>query len=154
MVGETNIGAKVSIAVDSTGTAPDAQNSDLTASGFGALTWEQIPNVGQLGDTGVTQNMVGYESWDNTLTVQQKGAAIGEQPELRALNETSNGMTALKDGAAISDQNNYAFKVEWPSGDIEYFRALIGPVRLPKGANEAFREVVCNLAINQAPIEA
>lgn len=154
MTGETNIGATVSIAVQTDGTTPDPQNSDLDASGFAALTYEQIPNVGTFGDTGVSQNMVGYESWDNTLTVQQKGAAIGEQPELRFLNETSNGATAVKAAGEISDQNNYAFKVEWPSGDIEYIRALVGPVRLPKGNNEAFREVVMTLAINQAPVEA
>ncbi|NBB81543.1 MAG: hypothetical protein GVY36_19240 [Verrucomicrobia bacterium] len=147
----TNIGAKFYIAVDSSNN-PDPQANDLADSEFAALTWVQVPNLGTHGDTGVDQNMVGYSTWDNVLNPQQKGEATGAQPEVEFLDETSTGMTAMKAAASVSDQNNYAFKVEWSDGKIEYNRGLVGAPSYPKGANEDFRRVSFPLAFNQEPV--
>jgi len=48
--------------------------------------------------------------------------------------------------------NNYAFKLEWPDGRIEYNRGLVGAPTFPKGANEDFAEAVFMLALNQEPV--
>lgn len=150
---ETNIGATIAIAVDSTGSVPDPQNSDLDASGFGALDYADIPRVGQLGETGVDQGINQYETWGELLTAKQKGSASGMDSDLRCLNVTSNGLTALKAAAQIDDQNNYVLRVTYSSGDIEYLRGLIVGPRLSKGNNNAFREFICTVALNQAPVE-
>jgi hypothetical protein len=147
----TNLQGKFYIAVDSSGN-PDPQASDLDTSGFGALTWEQVPNLGTHGDTGVDQNVVSYSTWDNTLSPQQKGEATGAQPEVEFLDEDSTGMTAMKSAASISDQNNYAFKIEWSDGKIEYNRGIVNAPSYPKGANEDFRRVTFTLAFNQEPV--
>lgn len=152
MSGELNIGAKVYIACESDGVTPDPQNVNLDESAFNALNWVQIPNVGNFGQTGVNQNMTGYESWDNPLTVQQKGSATGEQPELRFLDEPSDGATAVKTAAAVTNSNNYALRVLYASGDEEFNRGVIGSLRRTKGANQDFREIVVTCALNQEPV--
>lgn len=154
MPGELNIGGKFYIACESDGTTPDPNNTDLDASSFGALNWVLVPNMGQHGQTGVNQTPEGYESWDNVLTIMQKGTAQGEQPELRFLDEASNGLTAMKAAAGILFADNVAFKVEWNSGDIEYNRGLVSSLRYAKGPNNGWREAVFTLILNQEPVQA
>lgn len=151
MAGQTNIGGSFYIAVDSD-SEPVPQNSELTASQYDGLTWLQVPNMGQHGDTGVEQNMVTYSTWDNRLAIQQKGEATGASAEVRFLDVDSAGLTAMKAAGAIEDLNNYAFKLEWPDGRIEYNRGLVGAPTFPKGANEDFAEAVFMLALNQEPV--
>lgn len=148
---ETNIGAVVAIA--STGAVPDAQNSDLDQSGFEALTWEDIPRVGQLGETGVDQGINTYETWGELLTAKQKGSAQGMDADLRFLDVVSDGATAVQTAAAIDDQDNYAFRVTYTSGDVEYLRGLVVGLRFSKGNNNDFREVIVTIALNQAPLK-
>ena len=148
----TNIGATFSIS--GTGSTPSAQNSALNAGGFGALTWIEVPNVGNIGDTGVDQNMVSYPVWGSALAVQTKGAATGAQAELRVLDLPSNGMTALKAAAGITNLNNYAFRIQWPDGRIEYNRGVVGAPSYTKGNNEDFAEAVFTVALNQEPVFA
>lgn len=147
----TNIGGKFYIATDSTGIVPDPHNADLSASDFGGLTWTQVPNMGQHGDTGMQQNLVSYSTWDNRLAEQQKGEATGAQAEVRFLDEDSNGMTALKAAASVTEMNNYAFKLLFSDGSIEYNRGVVSAPSYPKGSNEDFAEAVFNIAFNQSP---
>jgi len=152
MTARTNIGGTLSIAA--TATVPDAQNTDLDAAAYALLTWVEIPNVGNIGDTGVDQNMVSYPTWGERLTQQLKGAATGAQAEIRVLDVASDGMTALKAAADVTDLNNYAFKIEWPDGSIEYNRGVVGAPSYTKGSNEDFAEAVFMVALNQEPVFA
>lgn len=151
---KTNIGATVAIATQSDGTTPDPQASDLDASGFAALSYTTIPNVITVGDTGVNQNIVNVQLWDNTLSEQQKGAATGAQFDITILDETSNGRTALDAAASVTDANNYAFKIEYSDGSIEYNRGVVAAPSFPKGANEEFATAVYTVAANQEPVFA
>jgi hypothetical protein len=147
----TNIGGKLYIAA--AGAIPAAQNTDLDESGFnGISSWVEIPNVGNIGDTGVDQNMVSYPIWGSALAVQLKGSATGAQAEIRVLDVDSNGLNALKAAAAVTNLNNYAFKIEWPDGSIEFNRGVVGAPSYSKGANEDFSEAVFTLALNQEPV--
>ena len=150
----TNIGGKFYIAVGSGGTTPDPQNADLSASAFGGLTYAQVPNMGQHGDTGIQQNLVSYSMWDKQLAEQQKGQATGAQAEVRFLDEDSDGMTAMKAAASVSDGNNYAFKIVFSDGSIEYNRGVVSAPTYPKGSNEDFAEAVFTIAFNQEPVFA
>lgn len=154
MSGETNLNGVIAIATESGGLIPDPQNADLTGSAFAALSYTGIPNLGNLGDSGVSQAANSYETWDQPLVVQQKGTATGNSMEIRVLNVASNGLTALKAAAAITDQNNYAFRVTYDSGDVEYLRGVVHSKTLSKGNVNAFRELVVTLTLNQEPIEA
>lgn len=151
---KTNIGATVAIATESDGTTPDPQATDLAASGFGALSYTTVPNVITVGSTGVDQNIVTQPLWDNTLSRQQKGAATGAQFELTILDESSDGRTALDAAASISDANNYAFKITYSDGSIEYNRCVVSAPSYPKGGNEEFAQATYTLASNQEPVFA
>lgn len=148
----TNIGAKLYIEIDTNGDLVP-QADDMALVDFdGADDWEEIPNVGTIGDTGVDQNMVSYPVWGSALSVQTKGAATGAQAEIRVLDLPSAGMDLLKEAADVTDLNNYAFKIEWPDGHIEYNRGVVGAPSYTKGANEDFAEAVFTVALNQEPV--
>lgn len=154
----TNIGATLGIATVTT-PSPDpdnplAQNDDLLVGGFADLTYTTIPNVGNIGDTGVDQNMVSYPTWGETLTKQLKGAATGAQAEIRVLDVASDGLTALKLAGAVTNLNNYAFKITWPDGSVEYNRGVVGAPSYSKGSNEDFAEAIFTVALNQEPVFA
>lgn len=150
----TNIGATVAIATQSDGTTPDPQATDLTASGFGALSYTTVPNVITVGATGVDQNIVSQPLWDKTLSAQQKGAATGAQFELTILDETSDGRTALDAAASITEANNFAFKITYSDGSVEYNRGVVSAPSFPKGGNEDFAQATYTVAANQEPIFA
>lgn len=152
----TNIGATFAIATVATPSpAPDvplAQNADLGAAAFAALTYTTVPNVITIGETGVDQNMVSQPLWDKQLSAQQKGAATGAQFPVTILDEASDGRTAMDVASAISDQNNYAFKITYSDGSVEYNRGVVSAPKYPKGGNEDFAQVTYTIASNQVPV--
>jgi hypothetical protein len=129
-----------------------AANSDLTESGFEALSYTVVPNMGNHGDTGVTQNAVQYSTWDRNVVCKGKGEANAGDPTVEFLDVDSGGMDLLIAAAAVDNANAYATKIEWSDGSIEYNRGIImGPTR-PKGGNEDFKRVVFTLGLNQEPV--
>ena len=151
----TNIGGVFSISVDSSdATVPVVANTTLDATAFAALTWEPVPNMGTHGDTGVDQNMVSFQTWDNLLTVQQKGSATGMTYTVVFLDEASDGMTALQAAAEIDNNNNFAVKLQWPDGRIEYGRGVVSAPSYGKGSNEDFAIVTFNVASNQPIVKS
>lgn len=152
-----NIGGTLAIAVQSDGTTPDPVTESsipLAGSDFSALTWEDIPNLGTHGDTGVDQNMTQYDSWDQPLSIQRKGIATGKQSEVRFLDEASNGLTAIKAAATVNDNNNYAFRLTRSTGEIEYNVAVVSGAGYAKGGPEDYPEAYFTLAFNQEPVFA
>ena len=154
MAGQTHIGATLAIAVTSDPTVPDPQNTDLSASEFAALTYEDVPNLGTHGDTGVDQNIVTFPIWDRALAEQQKGAATGAQSEMTFLDVASDGLTAMKAAAGVTEGDNFALRITYSNGDIEYNRGVISAASFGKGENEAFRTVTFTMAANQEVVQA
>lgn len=145
--GITNIGAKLYISTT-------AENDDLDLSGFAGLAYNEIPNVGNIGDSGISQNTVSYSLWDRLTVCKGKGEASGADftVELMDTADTGTGTTAFLAAAEIDEENAYAFKIEWKDGSVEYNRGLVtGPMRL-KGANEDFKRLQFIIATQQAPI--
>ena len=152
-----NIGSKVEIAVESDGTTPDPFADSalpLEASDFSALNWAEIPNIGTVGDTGFEQNMTTYDVWGANLSKKTKGIATGRDVEMRCLDESSNGVTAVKAAISITDNNNYAFKITKADGSIEYNVGRVGSLGLSKGGPEDYSELFFTLGINQEPVFA
>lgn len=148
----TNITAKFYIATDSSDN-PDPQNSDLSLSEFSALSYEQVPKLMDHGETGVNQNVVSFPTWDDELVPQEKGQATGNTAPLQFLLQTTDatGMTALKAAASISDQNEYATKILWSTGEVEYNRGLIMAPSYPKGGPEGARMATFQFVCAQEP---
>lgn len=60
-----------------------AQNTDLIASAYAALTWVQVGKVGNVGDFGSTSTQPTYDTLDEPVTQKQKGTANAATRRLR-----------------------------------------------------------------------
>lgn len=126
-------------------------NADQTLSEFEGLTYTEVGKVGNIGDTGISQNAVSFSTWDQPVLQKGKGEADAGNPELEFLDEPSAGMDLMLAAAAFDDADNRAFRIQWPDGSKEYNRGLVmGPTR-PKGGNEDFKRVVFTLGLQQPP---
>jgi len=142
---QTNFGGTFSI-------SEAAANSDLTLSGFTALTFVLVPNIGNHGPSGVSQNVVSFSTWDRNVASKGKGEANAGDPTVTFLDIVSAGMTLMLAAADVDDSNSYGFKVTWPDGSVEYNRGIVtGPAR-PKGGNEDFKTLEFTLGFNQVPV--
>lgn len=144
---QTNSGSKLYICVT-------PKNEDLTQTQFAALTWVQVKKVGSVGERGLTTNIVTYDTWDTAVALKGKGISNAGDPEVevaRVLDDP--GQVAMRAAGLPSVTDAYAFKVERPSGEIEYLRGLVTGPRTPGGRNEDFVLHVYSLALNQVPIE-
>lgn len=142
--GTTNMAGKFYISTT-------VQNNDLTLSQFQALTWVPVANMGNMGDTGVSQNVVTYSTWDRNVLCKGKGEADAGTADVEFLDVPSAGIDLMLAAAAVNNQGNYGFKVEWSDGSAEYNRGLVtGPAR-PKGGNEDFKRLVFTLGMQQEP---
>lgn len=149
----TNSGAKLYVCAT-------AQNSPLTQSGYEGLTWVQVTGVGNLGETGTTDNIVSYDTWDTTFIQKAKGTSNAGDPELEVARDMADaGQDILRTAAATRD--NYAFKIEradkpntnvGSSATIVYNRGLVSGPRTPNGRNEDFDLEIFTLALNQKQI--
>lgn len=143
--GITNLAGVLSISTTAT---PD----DLDASGFDGLVYTQLPNVGNIGDTGISQNVVNFPTWDRAVLCKGKGQADAGDPTVETLDVPSAGMDLFLAAAAYDNANAYAFKIIWSDDSIEYNRGLVmGPSR-PKGGNEDFKRVIFTLGLLQPPV--
>src|SRR6478735_6633989 len=89
----------------------DAQQSDLTQSAYEALDWTEIKGIGSFGETGVSTNMLNYDTWDTDVTQKAKGISDAGSPELEVARIASDpGQQALR--AAALTNLNYAIKIE------------------------------------------
>lgn len=154
-MGQTNINVTVEVAVTASGgSTPDYQNSAIDLSTAQGLFYEEVTNVGQFGDTGINDSFVDYPIFGSRLSVKQKGASSGAEPELRCLQPKSGdeslGYLALI--AAGQTNSNVVFKLTWDDGHVEYIRTLVGQPSFAKGQNQNFREAVFGLGINQASL--
>ena len=144
--GITNFGGTFSISTT-------AENTDLAdEAAFELLTYTVVPNVGSFGDTGVSQNVVSYSTWDRNVAAKGKGEADAGSPTGEFLDVAGAGMTALLAAAAVNNSDSYAFKIEWPDGTIEFNRGVVtGPLR-NKGGNEDFKRLTFSFGFSQEPV--
>lgn len=155
----TNAGRKLYIACTSAGgSTPEAQPTTLNQAAFEALDWTEVSDVGSIGQTGTSENVVTYDTLATSVSQKQKGIANAGDPEIEvARSPTDNGQKALR--AAALTKYNYAFKIEdadapdaSTTNTIYYNRGIItGPAR-PNGGNEDFILEVYTLGLNQKEI--
>ncbi len=130
-----------------------AENDDLTdhaGSGFPSLSWVEVGNVGQLPEVGNDQNLPSYNVLSRGVSLKGKGVADAGAGTLEvARNDTDPGQIAMVAAAALSNFDNYAFKIERQDGSIDYLRGLVtGPMR-SGGGNDDFDLLTYNISLNQ-----
>lgn len=141
----TNRGRKVYIAVTTPdGTTPLACPTPLSKEDYEALNWQQIGNVGSVGESGMNENIVSYDELSTDVTQKLKGIANAGDPVIEcARNPTDKGQIAMR--AAAATRLVYAFKIEDAdapnvgyTNTVYYNRGVVaGPTR-PNGRNEDF----------------
>lgn len=149
----TNSGGKLYISVDGSNN-PVAANSDLTQTAYEALTWLEVSNIGNIGETGSNTNVATYDTWDKNVAQKAAGVTNAGDPEIElARVPTDLGQIAMRTAAQSANRtNNYAFKIERLTGEINYNRGLcLGP-RHPNGRNEDFNLEIFVIACNQEEI--
>lgn len=127
-------------------------NADLDESGFSALTYVEVPGLSTSGDTGVTQNVVSYPTWDQQVVCKGKGMADAGDPTLEFVDAPSAGMSAMLAAAEVDNQDNYAFRYTWADGTVEYNRGLVTGPQYLKGGNEDFKRIAFTLGLQQPPV--
>lgn len=142
----THSGGTVSIA-----TVP--QNQNLTETEFAALTYVEIANVGNLGERGPNTNIVTWDGWNTDVAQKGKGITNAGDPVLEVARDLSDpGQIALA-AAGLDKSGNYALKVDYPDGSVQYLRGLVTGPTEPGGRNEDFVLHNYTIALNQRPID-
>lgn len=95
------------------------------AAGFAALTYTAIGEISSApGNGGTKFEDVSYSVLGVRATKHLKGTSDQEEEELEVVVDRSDaGQQLLK--AALQSDNQYAFKVVYNNGEIDYFQALV-----------------------------
>ncbi len=136
------------------------ENEDLTQAEYEALDWIQVKGIGSHGETGNTQNVVSYDTWDLLFTQKAKGIANAGDPELEFARISNDpGQIALDAAARAGNPNRYAFKIERndaPEGGsptVFYNRGVVTGPRTQHGRNEDFDLKLYTCGLEQEQIE-
>lgn len=138
-----------------------AQNSDLDATTFAALTWVQVKGVGSHGETGTNTNIVNYDTWDTEFVQKAKGTSNAGDPEVELARIAADpGQMILRTAGDHFNKNNYAFKIErndkgtgvGATATIIYNRGLVAGPRTTHGRNEDFELEMYTFALQQQQI--
>jgi len=128
------------------------QNDDLDESGFASLEYIDIEGLVNLDNTGVQQNIVSQNTWDTDVTQKGKGFRTGNDPTATIAMPSTFGAGLQAMLAAAETANNYAFRITYADGLVEYNRGLVTDPELTKGDGEAFRNAIFTIGTNQRPV--
>lgn len=114
--------------------------------GYGALTFVNIGNIEDGGEHGREYAEVTFNPIDTRGTQKFKGSFNeGSKTLSIGYNSDDAGMIVLK--TALDDDADYAFEVEYPDGDIDYFIAKVMTLTKATGGVDSIRMASVTLAI-------
>lgn len=131
----------------------------LNQSAFEALTWKEISSVGNLGDYGVSPNMVSYNTLATDVTSKAKGVEdAGDLTIEVARVYDDEGQVQL--AAAADTKYNWAIKIEYEDAPTAAYTNTIvygagpvsGPQRLGGSTDDFIRESFTVAFSDQKPI--
>ena len=115
--------------------------------GYGALTFTNIGNIEDGGEHGREYAEVTFNPIDTRATRKFKGSFNeGNKTLSIGYNSDDAGMAILK--TALNDDDNYAFEVEYPDGDIDYFVAKVMTLTKATGGVDSIRMASVTLGID------
>jgi hypothetical protein len=114
--------------------------------GFVALTYTNIGEIIDGGEHGRTYAEVTSNPIDTRATQKYKGSFNEGTKTLQLdMDNQDAGQIALK--AALNSDNDYAFEVEYPNGDIDYFLAKVMSFSKATGNVDSMRSATVTLSI-------
>lgn len=126
--------------------------TDFVAGDYSGQTWVEIDGWETMGALGDNAEMITTPLINRGRDTKQKGTFNAGSYEAQfAIVDGDPGQTAIK--AAGRTKNNYAFRVVYPSGETEYFIALVvGTPRTGGGANDVLM-ISATLEVNSNIVE-
>ena len=114
--------------------------------GYAALTFVNIGNIEDGGEHGREYAEVTFNPIDTRGTQKFKGSFNeGSKTLSIGYNSDDAGMALLK--TALNDDDDYAFEVEYPDGDIDYFIGKVMTLTKATGSVDSIRMASVTLAI-------
>lgn len=134
-------------------------NTNLIQADFEALTWVEIGFVGSIGETGISTNILSYDTWNTTVTQKAKGITDAGSPDVEVARDPLDaGQIIMRTAGAVGQNQNYAFKIlradgtTSTNGTVIYNRGLVTGPKRPNGRNEDFDLEVYSLALQQQEV--
>lgn len=134
-----------------------AQPDDLTQAEYEALTWVEVMQIVNVGETGSNANVVSQDYWGTTVTQKRTGIINAGDPTVEVGEDLNDaGQNAMR--SIANDGNFYAFRVDdltlagQTTPSRKYNRGLVlGPVT-NNGAVEDWANHVFTLGLVQEQI--
>ena len=122
----------------------------LSAVGITYVPVGEIEDAGEIGDEAATQN---FTALGNRRVRKVKTTFdAGTQSLTLGLDRADAGQIAMK--AALKSDDNYAFKIAYPDGEVDYYIGQVTIFRDQIGAADAIRKATAAIAINSAVFTA
>lgn len=135
------------------GQAKPSQLTDFTASDFSGQTWVEIDGWETCGAIGDVAEVISTNLINRGRTVKQKGTRnAGTMENTFAVIDGDPGQGLLK--SAESADDNYAFKIEWSTGEVFFFVALVMTKSRPGGGANTVQMIAATMEINSNIVEA
>jgi len=124
----------------------DAIPSAYTNSGYGELTYTNIGNISDGGEHGIEYNIVTFNSISTRNTQKFKGSFdYGLKTLEIAYDPTDSGAVLLRNGS--TSLNDYAFKITYQDGTVEYFSAKVKSFNRTVGTVNSMRMITVALDV-------
>lgn len=116
--------------------------------GFEALAYTQVGEVSNLGDRGRTYEDVSYNTLGERGTVHLKGTYDEPETTFEMISaRVDSGQVIMK--AASQSDANYAFKVQYQNGEVDYFQAKVFGFVTVGGEANTVRTVSANIRVDR-----
>lgn len=142
MAATTSVGTVAGTTIGISAVLPATYN----VAGYTALTFTNIGNIEDGGEHGREYAEVTFNPIDTRGTQKFKGSFNeGNKTLSIGYNSDDAGMILVK--AALTSDNDYAFKVAYPNGDIDFFTAKVMTVTKATGSVDSIIMASVTLAI-------
>jgi len=130
------------------------QAADFILSDFSGESWVEIDGWSQAGGIGDVATLITTQLINRGRDLKQKGTAnAGSMQNVFAKLPSDAGQAALLVASAGSNKSNYAFKIEWSSGDDWYFVGIAMNFSKAGGQANTIDNINSTIEINSNIVE-
>lgn len=130
-----------------------SQIEDFIESDFSTQNWTEIDGWETCGAIGDVAEVISTNLINRGRTIKQKGTRnAGTMENTFAVIDGDAGQNLLKTAEAVDD--NYAFRIDWSTGEQFYFIALVMTKSRPGGGANTVQMIAATMEINSNIVEA
>ncbi|BAQ18307.1 hypothetical protein [Methyloceanibacter caenitepidi] len=130
------------------------QSTDFVAGDFAGESWAEIDGWSQCGAVGDVAELITEQLINTSRDVKQKGTSnAGSMQNVFVKVASDPGQAAFLAAAAPANKSNYAFKIEWASGETWYFIALAMTSQRAGGGANTIDKINATVELNSNIVE-